>query len=72
MDIGSSPIFARCALFPNECDKAHLILGTKSSPKSFYYCSTARDSESLCGEEGKMFKKKYKAREKKEKKKTDE
>ena len=72
MDIGSSPIFARCALFPTTYDNAHLVLGTKSSPLNLHFCSSARDSESLCGEEGKMFKKKYKARKEKEKMETDE
>lgn len=57
MVISSSPLFGKCALFPREYDiKANLILGTKTSPLSFYYCSTARDSESLYREEGKMFK----------------
>jgi hypothetical protein len=70
MDISSSPLFARCALFPKDYDKSYLISGTKSTHESFYHCSTARGEESQCGEEGKMFKRKYKTREKKEK--TDE
>jgi len=70
MDVSSSPRFGRCSLFPKKYDKTYLVSGTKLISESFYYCSTAREQESLCGEEGKMYKKKYKARE--EKKKSDE
>ena len=58
MEVGSSPLFAKCALFPKDYDKSYLVSGTKSISESFYYCSTARQQESLCGEEGKMFKRK--------------
>lgn len=53
-------IYGKCSLFPlNNND--FLINGVKD--KSYYYCSTARMSTKMCGNEGKLYKRKYKKNE---------
>ena len=51
----------KCALFPRETynPKNFLDYGiiNMTSP-NYYYCSTARDYNTMCGEEGNFFKKK--------------
>ena len=48
--------FGKCALFFQE-DTFFLV--TCESIEDYYYCSTARMSESMCAKEGKMFTRKY-------------
>lgn len=50
--------FAKCGFYPNKItDNEFLITGSisKSQKDEFYYCSTARKFEHLCGESGKHF-----------------
>ena len=49
--------FGKCSLFPSLESNVHfLVNGEKKS--EYYYCSTARKSSRMCGEEGKHYKKK--------------
>ena len=58
-DYLSSNKFGKCALFPTEDNsKYFLVYGIKEKNKDFYYCSTARNYEDMCGNEGKFFVKK--------------
>ena len=54
-------IFGKCSLFPIKEEAInHLINGIqKEEEKEYYYCSTSRRSDNMCGIEGKMYKKKY-------------
>jgi hypothetical protein len=54
------PEFGKCSLFPNS-NRRFLIDG-KHNNHDYKYATTARGSESLCGEEGKHYIKKYKKR----------
>ena len=52
-DIFTPSRFAKCKKFlmiDNNVD--HLIDGKKEETENMYYCSTARSSSRLCGEEG--------------------
>jgi len=51
--------FGKCALFPIVTnDDSYLVNGVKSREVVNYYCSTARGSDRMCGEEGKYFERK--------------
>jgi len=45
----------KCSLFPNE-SKDYLVSGVKR-PENYYYCSTARSWDHMCGINGTMYKK---------------
>lgn len=52
--------FGKCSLFPRETNgNDYLVDGTKSK-MDYYYCSTARISEDMCGLDGYFFAKKNK------------
>ena len=51
--------FGKCSLFLTETGR--FFVDGKNTD-SYYYASTVRGSESLCGQEGKYYKKKYKKR----------
>jgi len=53
--------FIKCSLFPiNKELNDFLVTGVNSiSDPDYNYCSTARKFNHMCGEEGKMYKKKY-------------
>ena len=53
--------FMKCSKFP-KTDNQFLVTGTLQ--EDYNYCSTARMSNNMCGEEGKMYKKKYIKKEK--------
>jgi len=50
--------FGTCALFPIVVKDDYLVNGVKSRKVTNYYCSTARGSDRMCGEEGKYFERK--------------
>lgn len=51
--------FGTCALFPFTVkDDSYLVNGVVSKNAVNYYCSTARSSDRMCGEEGKYFERK--------------
>ena len=52
--------FGKCTFFPIEKSSTdYLVDGTRGfEPTEYFYCSTARSSERMCGEEGKHFEKK--------------
>lgn len=52
--------FGTCALFPFTVtnDDSYFVNGLKSKKVVDYYCSTARGSYRMCGEEGKYFEQK--------------
>lgn len=52
-------IFSKCSFFPINEGKIDLVNGI-IKPYGTYYCSTARGSHDMCGEEGKHYKKKKK------------
>ena len=51
----SHPVFAKCKAFPKEVDNKidYLVLGRPK--KEYYYCSTARQDEDMCGPDGKCY-----------------
>ena len=51
--------FGTCTLFPIiKRDDSYFVNGVKSKNNVYYYCSTARGSERMCGEEAKYFEQK--------------
>jgi hypothetical protein len=50
--------YGTCKLFPiNQKDDYYLVTGIDKTKKEYYhYCSTARSTARMCGEEGKGFK----------------
>ena len=52
--------YGKCLVFPIEnLSKDYLIDGTKNTEQTeYFFCSTARSSERMCGEDGKHFEKK--------------
>jgi hypothetical protein len=51
--------FGKCKLFPREIKNInYLVDGSKPDPQKNHYCSTARDSDDMCGIEGFFFEKK--------------
>ena len=52
--------YSKCYRFPKiEYNNNYLVNGIESDTTTeFYYCSTARSSDNLCGEEGKKYEKK--------------
>ena len=52
--------FGKCSLFPKEeNDIFNLVNGIHKDNIEYHYCGVSRDIESMCGREGKMYKKKY-------------
>lgn len=49
--------YGKCSFFPKESID-YLVNGIKE--ENYYYCSTSRSHDDMCGTEGKMFKKKNK------------
>lgn len=52
--------FGKCSLFVMEKDNDNYFVTGKKENKTkyYYYCSTARNFDHLCGEEGKFYKQK--------------
>ena len=50
--------FGKCSLFPSQQGKIDFLVNDINKGE-YKFCSTARLFDSLCGEEGKMYKKKY-------------
>ena len=51
-------LFGKCSLFPEEHAKFESLVNGVNEEK-YSFCSVARRWKHLCGEEGKMYKKKY-------------
>jgi hypothetical protein len=54
-------IYGKCSLFQKENKNTinYLVNGINDiSQKEFFYCSTSRESNNMCGKEGKYYKKK--------------
>jgi len=49
--------FAKCALFPKTEGKIDYLVSGIHTDK-YYYCSTTRELNNMCGEEGKYYKRK--------------
>ena len=49
-------MFGKCSLFPKtkEVDDHYFVTGIKKK-EAFYYCSTARKYDDMCGKEGKKY-----------------
>jgi hypothetical protein len=57
-----SPEYGKCSLFTKKQQDidTFLVTGVKYiAIKEYHYCATSRWSDNMCGEEGKMYKKKY-------------
>jgi len=51
--------FGKCSLFPREeTTTYYLVDGSPNRPEDYYYCSTAREYDSMCGKTGTLFIKK--------------
>jgi hypothetical protein len=54
--------FGKCLMFPEKEEKNifRLVNGLHiDKNKEYHYCSTVRNIDTMCGQEGKMYKKKY-------------
>jgi len=53
--------FSKCSLFPREGFNDYRLVNGINYDNSIYYhyCATARSIEHMCGESGKMYKRKY-------------
>jgi len=52
--------YGHCSRFPFQQTNAYLVDGYKDeSPMNYYFCSTARSSDSMCGPEGKYYESKF-------------
>ena len=55
--------FGKCSLFPKEENDIYkLVNGINIDNIDYYYCTTSREMEHMCGPEGKMYKRKYNKR----------
>jgi len=55
-DFFSANKFGKCSQFPRQDDsKYHLVTGIDDRKQDLYYCSTARSSEHMCGEDAKKY-----------------
>lgn len=54
-----SGIYGKCSLFPKKEDTNKYLVNGINHEIQYYYCSLARQFNHMCGEEGKMYKKKY-------------
>ena len=58
-DFLSDDKFGKCSLFKKEITNYdYLVDGYSKQIKDYYYCSTARQSEDMCGKKGILFEKK--------------
>jgi hypothetical protein len=48
--------YGKCALFPKEENNANYLV-TGIAKNTYYYCSTVRNANDMCGIEGKHYKK---------------
>ena len=53
--------YGKCSFFPYK--NINYLVSGKESDKNYYFASSARIYEHLCGEEGKHYKDKYEAKE---------
>jgi len=52
--------FNRCSLFPKDnISHVYALIHGVETHNEYIYCSTTRATESMCGNEGKMYKRKY-------------
>jgi hypothetical protein len=52
--------YGKCTKFPNENDPLYFLVNGKADFKSnYYYCSTARSVNAMCGPQGKLFEPRY-------------
>ena len=54
----SNNIYGKCSLFPKEESKFNFLVNGINE-QMYYFCSTARQNEHMCGEKGNLYKKKY-------------
>lgn len=50
--------FGKCALFPSQ--QADFLVSGTENPENYYYCSTARSWQDMCGKNATRYVKKYK------------
>lgn len=52
--------FGKCSLFPKEQDNSYFLVNGNNNynNREYHYCATSRNSERMCGEEGKFYEKK--------------
>jgi hypothetical protein len=52
--------FGKCSFFlKNEKNIYKLVNGIHEENIDYHYCATSRETDNMCGKEGKMYKKKY-------------
>ena len=56
--------FSKCSLFPLENENETFLVNgiVKEETLDYYYCSTSRAFDYMCGQEGALYKKKYQKR----------
>ena len=55
MSTGKNPIFGKCALYPKNEGRLDYLVSGIIDKDQFLYCSSARDANNRCGEEGNNF-----------------
>jgi hypothetical protein len=51
--------FGKCSLFPQEQGTINFLVNGVNDVNYYSYCSTARSTKDMCGEEGKLYKRKF-------------
>ena len=60
-DFFNSNTYGKCKMFPRETNSNYYLVDGKSNPQiDYFYCSTSRYSEDMCGKKGQFFVKKTK------------
>lgn len=51
--------FGKCTMFPRkQTNDNYLVNGKNATIEEYYYCSTVREYDNMCGEEGKFYEEK--------------
>ena len=58
-EFGKFGKFNKCSLFPKEQNTVYNLVYGIEEYNDFFYCATTRSRDSMCGEEGKLYKRKY-------------
>ena len=63
-DLWNRNVFAKCRLFTTEVDNKYYLIDGRVTEEviDYHYCTTARKSESMCGERGQKYIAKQKAK----------
>ena len=55
--IGSDNKYGKCLLFPKDTNHMNFLVTGNNDNDDYYYCSTARTHDNMCGKKGKKYRK---------------